>query len=46
VLEDQVLENQHWNVPPVLQPQMRVGVDVDLLELDAERAQLDRNIVV
>src|SRR5688572_12422936 len=32
--------DEHGNVAPIAQPQLGIGIDVDLVEADAERAQL------
>ena len=40
VLQDKILEHQDRDIAAVSQAQLRIGVDVDFLEIDAERAQL------
>src|SRR5687767_12203241 len=40
MLEDHIPENQDRHVAAVAHAQLRIGVDVDLVERDAERAQL------
>jgi len=45
MFDNNVPELEHGDVAPVTQPQMGIGIDVDLLELDPEGAQLGRHLV-
>src|SRR5688572_31681532 len=45
VLQDDILEDEDRHVAAVLQAQVRVGIDVDFLEVDAQRAQLRCHLV-
>jgi len=45
MLQNNILENQDWNVAAVSEPQVSVGIDVDLLKLDAQRAELRRHLL-
>ena len=45
MFDNDVLEDEDRDVAAVAQPQMGIGVDVDLVELHAERAELGRHLV-
>src|SRR5688572_16110082 len=45
VREHRVLKHENGNVAAIPQPQVGIGVDVDLLELHAERAELGRHLL-
>ena len=45
MFDNNVPELEHRHVASIAQPQMRIGIDVDFLELDAEGAQLGRHLV-
>ena len=45
MLQDEILEHEDRNIAAIAQPKLRVGIDVDLIEVDAERAQLARHLL-
>ena len=45
MFDNDVLEDEDRDIAPIAQPQMGIGVDIDLLEVDAQRAELGRHLL-
>ena len=45
MFKNSVFEDENRHVTAISEPQVRIGVDIDFLELHAERAQLGRHLL-
>ena len=45
MFENKVFEHQDRDVAAIAQPQVRVGIDIDLVEIDVQGAELGRHLV-
>ena len=45
MFKNSIFEHQDGYVTPVAQPQVGIGVHIDLFEVDAERAKLGRHLL-